>query len=185
MPASGPGAAQPPGDGDGAAGRAELLPIAAKRIVRIAYAVRDGAGEPLESVDDFTYFHGAAAGIEQLPPGVERALVGLRAGESADVALAPADGYGERDPEAVFAVPRATFPAEAAPVPGQAVLVENEDGDTVPVWIVEVGDEWVIVDPNHPLAGRTVQFHVEVRAVREATAEEVARAAIPKGRRRR
>jgi FKBP-type peptidyl-prolyl cis-trans isomerase SlyD len=149
------------------------MPIADKKVVRIDYTLKNAAGEVLDSSDGgepLSYIHGAS----QIVPGLEKALTGLDTGQSADVVVKPEEGYGHKDPEGVFGVPRAAFPADALPQVGQSFVGEDDEGQAVPVRVVEVRDDVIVVDANHPLAGETLYFHVDVREVRDATAAELA-----------
>jgi FKBP-type peptidyl-prolyl cis-trans isomerase SlyD len=148
------------------------MQIGDKKVVRLDYTLRNAAGEVLDTSDGaepLTYLHGAS----QIVPGLERALTGLRAGEATDVVVAPEDGYGQPDPEGVFGVPRAAFPVGAVLAVGESFIGEDEQGQAVPVRVVELREDTVIVDANHPLAGETLHFHVDVREVREATPAEL------------
>jgi FKBP-type peptidyl-prolyl cis-trans isomerase SlyD len=147
--------------------------IADKKVVRIDYTLKNASGEVLDTSDGgepLTYLHGG----HQIVPGLERELSGLSAGDSKDVVVAPEDGYGQPDPQGIFGVPRAAFPAEAQLAVGETFMGEDDEGGAVPVRVVEVRDDMVIVDANHPLAGETLYFHVDVRDVRDATLEELA-----------
>lgn len=146
--------------------------ISDKKVVRIDYTLKNAEGLVLDSSEGgepLAYLHGA----QQIVPGLERELVGLEAGQSKDVVVAPEDGYGLPDPEGVFGVPRAAFPAGAQLAVGDTFVGEDDEGAQVPVRVVEVREDSIVVDANHPLAGVTLYFHVEVRDVRDATLEEL------------
>ena len=146
--------------------------IGEKKVVRIDYTLKNASGEVLdtsEGGEPLTYLHGG----HQIVPGLERELAGLSAGEAKDVVVAPEDGYGQPDPQGIFGVPRAAFPAEAQLGVGETFMGEDDEGGAVPVRVVEVREDMVIVDANHPLAGETLYFHVDVREVRDATLEEL------------
>lgn len=123
-------------------------------------------GAPLE------YVHGG----QSIVPGLEQALVGLRAGDERDVIVAPKDAYGDHDPEAVLTVSRADFPEGMDIEPGMSLRAQGPDG-TTQVWVKEVKGDDVVITPNHPLAGETLTFKVRIIDVREASAE----GAEPKG----
>jgi FKBP-type peptidyl-prolyl cis-trans isomerase SlyD len=146
--------------------------IAANHVVTVEYTLKNEAGEVLDTSDGgepLAYIHGA----EQIVPGLERELEGLAEGEEKDVVVQPEDGYGIKDPEGVFAVPRSVFPSDMQLSPGDTLLGEDSEGAQLPVRIVEIGLESVTVDANHPLAGQVLFYHVAVRGVRSATAEEL------------
>lgn len=146
--------------------------IADKKVVALDYTLKDETGQVLDSShgqEPLLYLHGA----QQIVPGLERALTGLQAGDSKDVVVAPEDGYGAHDPEGVFGIPRTAFPEGAQVTVGQTFVGEDDEGQHVPVRVIEVRDDAIVVDANHPLAGQTLYFHVDVRDVRDATLEEL------------
>jgi FKBP-type peptidyl-prolyl cis-trans isomerase SlyD len=121
-------------------------------------------------------------GAGQVVPGLERALTervdGSRGGRADakpfDVVVAPADGFGERAPDtdSTLEAPRALFPEGFELAPGAAIALEDEDGAPVPVWIRTVSDDHVVLDTNHPLAGESLHFTVEIVGMRAATSAE-------------
>jgi FKBP-type peptidyl-prolyl cis-trans isomerase SlyD len=146
--------------------------ISARKVVTIDYVLKNDEGEVLDSsegAEPLAYLHGA----EQIVPGLERALEGLEVGAVRDVVVQPSDGYGEPDPGGVFTIPRQSLPPELPISVGDTFMGESDDGEAVPVRVVELRDDVVVVDANHPLAGVVLHFHVEVREVRDATLEEL------------
>ena len=123
-----------------------------------------GDGQPLR------YVHGYG----MLVPGLEKRLEGLAEGAAADLVVPPEEAYGLHDEELVFSVDRSEAPQAEE---GDEVVLEDDDGDEAVARVVEVGDDELVVDGNHPLAGLTLRYRVQVREVREATADEIARAA--------
>lgn len=111
-------------------------------------------GEPL------TYTHGEG----QIIPGLERALDGLASGAEESVAVAAEDGYGPMQPEAIQEVPLDRIPEGARQV-GAGLQGETAEGAVVQARVTEVKDETVVVDFNHPLAGKTLHFAVKVLGV--------------------
>ncbi len=148
------------------------MKVAEKKVVRIDYTLRNAGGEVIdtsEGAEPLTYLHG----FNQIVPGLERELAGMEAGQGKDVVVAPEDGYGMPDPQGIFGVPRAAFPPEAKLEVGESFVGEDDEGQAVPVRVIEVRPDLIMVDANHPLAGETLYFHVDVREVREATVEEL------------
>ena len=128
--------------------------------VQIAYTLRDDTGEVLDSSEGrppLTYVHGRS----EIIPGLERALNGLQAGDARQVTVPPAEAYGSVDPAAVAEVPRQTVPQEAL-VPGTELLARRQDGATRAVRVKEIREQTVVLDLNHPLAGKTLHFDVRV-----------------------
>ena len=145
--------------------------IAAGKVVALVYTLRDEAGEELDAAtkdDPLFYLQGA----ENIVPGLEQALEGKSAGEKLSVKVPPELGYGPRQGGEAQSVPREAFPPGVELEEGMAFTVENEDGDELDLWVVAVEKDQVMVDVNHPLAGVTLCFEVEVISVRDSTAEE-------------
>jgi len=110
-------------------------------------------------------------GYGVLFPALEERLEGLAQGVSRTVLLKPEQAFGLRNPEAQVEVDRADFPEDVAA--GDCYEAEDEDGRPVLLQVLDVSDEGVLVDSNHPLAGQTLRFEVEAREVRPATDEEL------------
>jgi len=106
-------------------------------------------------------------------PGLEREMMGMKIGESKDVVVAPADGYGEFEEEAFMDVPRTEFPADMALEEGMELHVTDEDGQHQAAFVAKFDKETVQLDFNHPLAGAELHFSVKVVALREPTGEEL------------
>lgn len=147
--------------------------IADGKVVVLHYTLRNDAGEVIDSSDGdepMAYLHGA----HNIVPGLERALSGKSAGFTGKITVAPADGYGERVSMPAQSVPRASFPAHLELEPGMRFTAQGPNNQHVPIWVVRVEGDSVLVEAQHPLAGATLHFEVEVLEVRDATAEEVA-----------
>ncbi len=113
-------------------------------------------------------------GHQNIIPGLERELAGMKVGESKQVIVSAGEAYGEVDPENVVDVPRTEFPAEIPMEPGTELEVKNADGEVLSATIAEVNDDSVKLDFNHPLAGKQLTFDVSVVELRQATEEELA-----------
>ena len=110
-------------------------------------------------------------GYGVLFPALEEKLEGLDQGDTRTVLLRPEQAFGARNPEAQVEVERAEFPEDVAP--GDCYEAEDEEGRPVLLQVLDVTDEAVLVDSNHPLAGQTLRFEVEAREVRPATELEL------------
>lgn len=99
-------------------------------------------------------------------PQVEEALVGMAPGEKKTVVVAAVDAFGEYDTEKVFNVPRSDMPEDLKPEVGDALTLTNDDDEEIEVTVVEVNDESVTFDTNHPLAGEDLTFEIELVEVR-------------------
>jgi FKBP-type peptidyl-prolyl cis-trans isomerase SlyD len=130
------------------------------------------------AAQDFDYLHGHG----NLFPKLEAALAGLEPGASADVRLAPADGFGERDPALVLRERRDRLPPGIAIGSELRTRAGEEDEDPPTVFrVTGLSDTEATLDANHPLAGRTVQMRCAVLEVRAATAEEIAHGHVHDG----
>lgn len=148
------------------------LTVANDVAVTIEYTLRDDDGNVLDTSRGrapMVYLHGHG----NLIPGLERELSGQAAGAELNVSVAPADAYGEHDPEKIQVVPRSAFAGIDQIEPGMQFQAEGPAGRTV-VTIAEVDGDSITVDGNHPLAGKTLHFEVAIEALREGTAEEIA-----------
>jgi FKBP-type peptidyl-prolyl cis-trans isomerase SlyD len=143
------------------------------KVVTLHYTLRDDKSEIIESSvgsEPMLYLHGA----HNIVPGLEKALTGQGVGYKGIVTVAAADGYGERVDAPPQAVPRTAFPAHAELEPGMSLLARGPNGQQVPVWIVALEADKVLVESQHPLAGVTLHFDVEVLEIRDASADEKA-----------
>jgi FKBP-type peptidyl-prolyl cis-trans isomerase SlyD len=113
-------------------------------------------GQPLEFKE----------GAHQLIPGFERAVMGMKAGQKKSFKVKPEDGYGPVNPKAFQEVSRKQLPANIKPKAGMTLYAQGKDGQKLPVKIKEVKKDTVVVDFNHPLAGKTLNFDVEVVEVK-------------------
>lgn len=112
-------------------------------------------------------------GYENIVAGLERALYGHKVGDSLSVTVTPEDGYGEYDEDSVIEVPRNEFPDDFTPEPGMELEVRDEENEVHEATVLDVNDDVVVLDFNHPLAGETLQFHVTITGLRAATDQEI------------
>jgi FKBP-type peptidyl-prolyl cis-trans isomerase SlyD len=146
--------------------------------VTVDYELRDEDGELIdassgEGGEPISYVHGYG----MLVPGLEAALAGLAVGDERDIVIPAEAGYGEYDDDLVVEVDRSEFPNPAAVAVGDEFVAEAPDGGEVELSVIEVRDDHVLVDANHPLAGVELRYHVHVQEVRPATEAEIERAA--------
>lgn len=142
------------------------------KIVALHYTLTDDSGAVLDSSrghEPFAYLHGYGNIIR----GLETALESCEAGFSGTIRVLPADGYGELNPQAVFEVPRDQFPPNEDIQIGMQIQGDGEHG-VMNFRVVGVNDQSIMLDANHPMAGKTLNFEVELLAVREPTPQELA-----------
>jgi FKBP-type peptidyl-prolyl cis-trans isomerase SlyD len=113
-------------------------------------------------------------GHHNIIPGLEAELTGMEIGEKKEVTVAPKDGYGEIEDEAIVDVPLSEFPDNLPLQVGLELEVTDKDENIMLVTILEVGEDTVKLDTNHPLAGKTLHFEVSVLDLRSPTKEELA-----------
>ncbi len=101
-------------------------------------------------------------GEGQIIPGFEQGVVGMEVGETRDIEVAPENAYGSRQEELVMEVPAGEFPDHITPEVGMQLQIKQQDGTPFGVVITDVADEAVTLDANHPLAGQTLYFQVEL-----------------------
>jgi len=113
-------------------------------------------GEPLVYVQ----------GSHQIIPGLEKAMEGMKTGEKRQIAVKPEEGYGKVEAEALVEVDKKQVPPDAQKV-GAQLQGQNEQGQVFTARVLEVKDEKILLDFNHPLAGKTLYFDVKVLSVKE------------------
>jgi FKBP-type peptidyl-prolyl cis-trans isomerase SlyD len=147
------------------------MQIAQDSVVSIHYTLTSDAGEVIDSSsgnDLLVYLQGHG----NLIPGLERELTGKQAGDKLKVRIAPVDAYGELDDSLIQDVPRAAFGGTSEIQVGMQFQAQSNHGPHT-VTITKVTGDTITVDGNHPLAGKHLNFAVEVTEVRGATQEEL------------
>lgn len=147
-------------------------PIEKDHVVSIHYTLKDDDGVVIDSSEGqepLVYLHGAG----NIIPGLEAALTGKVLGDALNVSIAPADAYGEKEDELIQVVPRHLFQGADELEAGMQFQAQAPNGGVQVIQVLDVQDEDVTIDANHPLAGKTLHFSVAVEAVRDATAEEL------------
>ncbi|GHE21944.1 FKBP-type peptidyl-prolyl cis-trans isomerase [Halomonas urumqiensis] len=149
------------------------MSIAPQQVVTLHYVLTDASGEVLDDSrarqKPLEYLHGHHNIVE----GLEDALAGQRAGAELSVTLMPAQAYGVRNESLVREVSRSAFPVDDL-APGMRFQTPGDAGPQV-VTVLEVHDDSVKIDTNHPLAGQMLRYQLEVLSVREATRAELAK----------
>lgn len=146
------------------------MAIGYNTVVTADYRLADETGETLDDSvrsGPMHYLHGH----RQILPALERALDGSRAGDTLTVELAPEEGYGARQENLVFEANRSALPADLELYPGQQ-LRSGSHGRQFSLRVVRLTEQGAILDGNHPLAGKRLNFRIDIREVRAATAQE-------------
>lgn len=147
------------------------MQISKNSVVTLNYILKNDQGETLDESQDnsFLYLHGAGGII----PGLEGQMEGKSAGDSFSAHIEPADGYGEHDDSMVQVVPRDMFDKEHPLEEGLQFHAESPEGDMLTVTVINIEEDDITVDGNHPLAGIALNFDIKIADVREASAEEI------------
>ena len=149
------------------------LTVADGIVVSLHYTLTLGDNEVVDSSEEVGPLQ-FLQGYEEILPGLEQELYGMKVGDEKDITISPIDAYGERDEDAFELVPNHVFPAEVELEPGMELdLYDEETGQEFVAWVYDITPEGVVLDFNHPLAGETLYFHVKVVDLRPATEEEL------------
>ena len=149
-----------------------VLLITNEKVIEFNYTLKDDEGNVIDQSPEgqpLAYLHG----YQNIIPGLESQLAGKSVGDKFTASIEPADAYGEFDDAAVQEVPRENFQGVEDIQPGMQFQSQTEDGHVMLVTVKDVQEDKVIVDANHPLAGKKLHFDVEVTSIRDASDEEL------------
>ncbi|MFZ2087512.1 MAG: peptidylprolyl isomerase [Desulfobaccales bacterium] len=148
------------------------MKVTPNSFVTIDYVIRAGDDEryPKTGEPENMSF---PMGFGLMPAPLEEAMVGMSLNEEKTVRLSPQQAFGEVDQELIQEVPRGEFDPSTNPEPGDVFETEDEEGHPVYFVVKSSGPENVVIDFNHPLAGKEVEFAITLKEVREATPEDV------------
>jgi FKBP-type peptidyl-prolyl cis-trans isomerase 2 len=129
--------------------------------VKVHYTGKLNSGEQFDSSAgraplEFT------VGAGQMIAGFDAAIPGMVVGEKKTITIAPADGYGEKNEEAIIEFQKSNIPTDMKLEPGMKLQLRDEAGRPVPVVVTEIKDEIIILDANHELAGKELIFDIEL-----------------------
>jgi FKBP-type peptidyl-prolyl cis-trans isomerase SlyD len=148
------------------------MPIKKDQVVTFSYTLKEESGEVLDTAtkeEPFSFL----SGRNQILPELESNIGNMLIGSKKEVVLSPENAYGEYKKEAIQPANKKDFPPGTEIKPGMSYVADTPDGKHLPFIIKEVNGEDVTLDFNHPLAGKTLTFNVELLNVRDATAEEL------------
>ena len=145
--------------------------IGDQKVVTLHYTLTDNEGKVIDQSEDgsFAYLQGAG----NIIPGLENALAGKSAGEELSVNVSPEEAYGVRNESMLQQVPKNMFEDTGQIAIGTQFHAQGPNGEMLVVTVIEVQEEHVVVDGNHPLAGVELNFDVKIIEVRDASEEEV------------
>lgn len=109
----------------------------------------------------FEYVHGQG----QIIPGLSKQLEGMQAGDEKKITIAPEEGYGVVNPEAIKEVPKSSLPPDIDVKPGMYLQMKTNAGQPMPIRVSDVKEDTIVLDLNHPLAGKTLEFDVTIVSV--------------------
>ena len=148
-------------------------------VVSLSYSLKNSDGIELGKAgaeEAMNYLHGAG----NIVRGLEEAIENLKVGDKKDVIVPPEKGYGDVDPKLLLKVDRSNFPKDMDIKPG--MQFSSEMGGKDNVFTVEgVDGDQVNVNGNHPLAGQTLHFDIEITGIRDATEEELSHGHVHDG----
>jgi FKBP-type peptidyl-prolyl cis-trans isomerase SlyD len=166
----------------------EIMKIANNKYVEVSYDLNVGEGTDQELMERATPDNPLRFifGLGMMLPEFENALKGFQADDSFDFTLVAADAYGERNEEHVVELPKNIFEVDGKfdgemVKEGETVPMMDSDGNRLLGSVLEVNNDVVVIDFNHPLAGETLHFSGKVLEVHEATVEEIAAFTAPTG----
>jgi FKBP-type peptidyl-prolyl cis-trans isomerase SlyD len=148
----------------------EALKVKKNSLVRIHYRMWLEGGEEIDSSTDQNPLE-FICGRGDVVPGLERELIGLLAGQRKAFVVAPEDGYGVHDPSLVRELPRAGFPSDRKLEKGQCFSYRSKQGAELRYRVVDVREDTIVADFNHPLAGKSLHCDVEIVDVYEDSPE--------------
>ena len=157
------------------------MKVEKNNVITLTYSLRipdtDGEMDVVEVVteEDPMLF---IQGISGLPEGFENQIEGLVVGDTFDFTVEAENGYGEFDPEAIVELPKEVFQMDDVDQEellqiGNIIPMTNEDGERMHGQVTEIKDDVVVMNFNHPLAGKEMQFEGQILSIRPATAEEI------------
>jgi peptidylprolyl isomerase len=130
------------------------------KLVKISYTLKVN-GDVIDSTNEGEPFE-FRVGSGQVIPGFEKALIGMKAGEKKLFELTPDEGYGQENPGDIHEVSKNELPSGVEPEVGMTLYAREPSGQTIPVRISEIKEDAVVINFNHPLAGKNLNYEVEI-----------------------
>jgi FKBP-type peptidyl-prolyl cis-trans isomerase SlyD len=149
------------------------LKVKTDMVISINYSLTLDNGEEIdrsEPNDPLVYLHGH----ENIIPGLEKALAKHKVGDKKEVSIQADEAYGEYDEDGFFSIEKALFPEDFEIELGMLLHLKDDKSDEeIEAFVHEINDDEIVLDKNHPLAGETLHFEVEIVDIRPATAVEI------------
>jgi FKBP-type peptidyl-prolyl cis-trans isomerase SlyD len=142
-------------------------------VAALTYTLKDDDGKVIDTnvgKDELFYLHGHG----NLVPGLEKELEGKGAGDAFETVVSPEEGYGTYDESRMFEVPKSELAPNISPQKGMVLTMRGPNGMAIPVTVLKVKLQSVVLDGNHQLAGKNLNFSVKIESVRKAKKEELA-----------
>ncbi len=153
------------------------MSISENKVVSIYYELKDEKGNILDSNIEQKKPLSFIVGKNQIIPGLENEIMNLNQGDKANVFIKAEDAYGKYDDNAKQTLPAEQF-AGLELQQGMTLYGQGEDGNTVQVIVDSFDDKNVVIDFNHPLAGKDLNFNIEISEVRDATENELSSGSV-------
>ncbi|HIA11191.1 MAG TPA: peptidylprolyl isomerase [Flavobacteriales bacterium] len=147
------------------------MSIAKNSVVTMHYALKNDGGDDLGSShghEPMAYLHGN----DNIVPGLEKELDGKKAGDKINAVVSPEEGYGIRNEDGIRKIDKARFEGDEEITVGMQIQVDME-GEVSVASVTDIDEKEITLDLNHPLAGETLHFEIEIMGVRDATVEEL------------
>ena len=139
------------------------------QLVSFTFSIKDESGTTLEqSPMPMDYLHGNM----QMFPKIEAALEGKKVGDEVEVTMTPAETFGEHDPDLILTDNVDNVPAEYRYV-GARPIFHNDRGEKLEFVVTEINDGKIVLDANHPYAGKSLTFHIKIEGIRTPTDAEL------------
>jgi FKBP-type peptidyl-prolyl cis-trans isomerase 2 len=135
--------------------------------VSIDYVLRRSDGEVVGNTEEQGP-QDIELGSGQIFPQIEQALTAMEVGDEETVAIECDSAFGPRRDELVIEIPRENLPPEPTPQPGMALQAQQQDGSPMTLYVVDVNDQSIKADGNHPLAGEDITFAITLREIKQA-----------------
>lgn len=154
----------------------KIMTIDHNHVVAVSYILHtieeDGSKvlvEETTSENPLTFLYG----VGMMIPKFEQNILGLKAGDKADFVIQPEEAYGEKQEDAIAQLPIDMFAEAGIPPVGAILPLTDNDGNNFQAFVIEVTPDVVVADLNHPMAGKVLDFQVEILNTRPATEEEL------------